>query len=207
MTAKTVRLGSRPLMPAIAWLLAVALFPAVGWAHRTAQKIPKVYISTCDRAVVAPQSFEVVCVSPGGLLGTTFPSFAEHLVYHQYGSAVAHATGTLRACLLGPVENLQLCPVGLLPPSEEAETSRGHLLPASFKFFDVVTCTHVESFFTQRFGSARNKTVFYRSWHLLYAEFSYRLAGQTWNTRSIMPRNEVETSIQPTCRHVKLSRR
>jgi hypothetical protein len=181
----------------------LALFGALARAAGAEPSRPRIYISRCDgRTVVAPGSFEVICASPGGLLGTTFPSTAEHLVYRHYGSAVALATGSINACLLEPVQNLRLCPEGLLPPSEEAETSRDHMLAASFRFFDIVRCTHVDAN-----GSLNRRSSIYDTWQLYYREFSYRFAGQPWNTQSIAPRNEIETSVQPTCRNVKLRKR
>lgn len=184
------------LLVTLALVVVLALVP-VARADRAASRRPKIYLSTCENVVVAPRSFEVVCVAPGGLLGTTFPSTAEHLIYRHYGSGVALATGVIHACLLGPVQDLRLCPEGLLPPSEEAETS-GRVLPASFRFFDVVSCTRVDAQFPP------GKSVFYVRPHLFYRKLSYRLAGQAWNTRSIMPRNEVDTRVQPTCQKAML---
>ena len=169
-----------PLAP-LACLLAALLFPSASLAARAA---PRIYIAGCDTPFFEPRSFIFEC-SPAVDPPPTPRAYG--LTYRHYGSSVAFASGWVSVCLVGPPEQLQVCPYTYPQPPDKSE----HTFAASFRFFDVISCTGGLS----RYGT-----------HLYYGEFSYTFAGLPWASSARPFTDAGGPAQQPICRPARLPR-
>jgi hypothetical protein len=151
--AAAVGLGALPLMP------------AVGVARRANAHQPRIYIDACG-AAFAPRSFLFECSTSAGPPPQTR---AFDLTYRHYGTGLALAVGEVDVCL-GPDSRVQeFCLEGARYRAEAGESYRTYR--ATFRFFDVVSCT------SRMYSGPR----------LFYGKFSYTFAGRPWETRTHLP--------------------
>src|SRR5271165_4887514 len=183
MTSRRRRNLPSLLVPAVlAGMVAFGLLPHAARANRSPRK-PRIYVAGCSEPLFAPHSFEFVCGSEPDPPPTPR---ALGLVYRHYGSTVAVASGWLRVCLVGAPQQLHVCPYGYPQPAEESR----HTYPASFRFFDVISCTGGIT----GFGT-----------HFYYGEFSYTFAGLPWTTRPRPFTDAGGPDQQPKCRPAHLA--
>jgi hypothetical protein len=163
-----VRLG-RLFAAAAVGLVALALMPAVTLARRVKPPSPRIYVYVHDCApfsIVAPvRLFGFCSTSP-----SPPPLTRAYVVkYRHYGTGLALGTGELEVCLGPHSEVLEYCLEGEHFQAERGESYSS--FPASFRFFDVVSCT------SHNYPVPR----------LYYGEFSYTFDGRPWETRTDLP--------------------
>jgi len=76
---------------------------------------------------------------------------------------------------------LEACLEGAQYQAERGQSYRS--FPATFRFFDVVSCTSRE----------------FPLPHLYYAKFSYTFAGRPWETRTDLPLNRIGVNEPAKC--------
>jgi hypothetical protein len=168
---------------ALAGTIALALLPSAGRA-KGAPGNPRIYVAGCSQPFFAPRSFAFECSSAVDPPPTPH---AYGLTYRRYGAAVALASGLLKVCLVGPPQQLRVCPYEYPQPAEVSE----HAYTASFRFFHIIRCTGGIT----GFGT-----------HLYYGEFSYTFAGLPWVTRTRPFTDVGGPDQQPKCRPAHLAR-
>jgi hypothetical protein len=184
-----VRLGG-VFVAIAAGVAALALMPAASLARRMKAHLPRVYVGDTCVPELAPRAFVVYGCStspaPPPLTG------AYDLTYRHYGTGLALATGKLAVCLGPKSQVLEACLEG---ERYQAEAGQSYLsFPATFRFFDVVSCT------THEYPGRPVP-------RLYYGKLSYTFAGRPWETHTDLPPDRLAESRPAKCHPVRLSRR